>query len=69
MDNLNQKLLSTAILPLPSVAEQRVIVERVEKLLNWVDDLEMQVKERRGQVEGLKQAVLGEVFEGENAKI
>jgi restriction endonuclease S subunit len=43
---------------LPSLAEQRVIVDRVEKLLEMVDNLEMQVRERKGQTDMLLQAVL-----------
>jgi type I restriction enzyme S subunit len=56
--------LNEASIPLPPLAEQRAIVEQVEKLLAMVDGLEAQVKERQGQTVGLLQAVLREAFEG-----
>jgi type I restriction enzyme S subunit len=65
MNNLNQKLLTKATIPLPPLDEQRVIVERVEKMLAMVDELEAQVKERQGQTAALLQAVLREAFEGD----
>lgn len=51
-------------IPLPPLAEQRAIVERVDKLLAMVDDLEQQVAERKDQAELLLQSVLREAFEG-----
>jgi len=50
--------------PLPPLAEQQAIVDRVEKLLSMVDELEKQVSERKEQSEQLMQAVLREAFEG-----
>ena len=51
-------------LPIPPLAEQKAIVERVKKLLSMVDELEKQVSERKEQSEQLMQAVLREAFEG-----
>lgn len=53
-----------ALVPLPPLAEQKAIVDRVEKLLSMVDELEKQVFERKEQSEQLMQAVLREAFEG-----
>lgn len=58
--NLNQ--LSKLPFPLPSLKEQKAIVERVEKLTAMVDGLEAQVLERKGQTEGLMRSFLQEVF-------
>jgi len=51
------------LIPLPPLAEQRGIVERVDRLLPMVDELEKQVIARKGQAEDLLQAVLREAFE------
>lgn len=50
------------LFPLPPLAEQQAIVERVDKLLAMVDQLEQQVGERKVQAEALMQAVLREAF-------
>lgn len=63
MDNLNQSLLSKLPIPLPPLAEQQAIVERVERLLNHINALEQQVTERKSYAEQLMQAVLKEAFE------
>jgi type I restriction enzyme S subunit len=55
---------STTTIPLPPLAEQQAIVERVEKLLSMVNELEKQVSEQKEQSEQLMQAVLREAFEG-----
>ncbi|MDR3060403.1 MAG: restriction endonuclease subunit S, partial [Prevotella sp.] len=62
--NVNATSLSELIVPLPPLAEQRVWVLRVEKILAMIDGLEAQVKERKVQVERVLQVVLGEAFEG-----
>lgn len=64
--NVNGTSLSNLKLPLPPLAEQQAIVDRVEKLLSMVDELEKQVSERKEQSEQLMQAVLREAFEGES---
>ncbi|HOE99942.1 MAG TPA: restriction endonuclease subunit S [Spirochaetota bacterium] len=56
--------LELFLIPLPPLAEQQAIVDRVEKLLAIVDELEKQVIERKEQSEQLMQAVLREAFEG-----
>jgi type I restriction enzyme S subunit len=50
--------------PLPSFAEQQAIVERVDKLMAMIDELEKQVTERKDKSERLMQSVLREAFEG-----
>ena len=64
MPKINQNQLSTILIPVPPHAEQKAIVDRVEKLLSMVDELEKQVSERKVQSEQLMQAVLREAFEG-----
>jgi type I restriction enzyme S subunit len=61
--SINNEQFENTITPLPTLAEQRVMVERVDKLLAMVDNLETLVKERKVQVEMLLQAVLREAFE------
>jgi type I restriction enzyme S subunit len=51
------------IIPLPSLDEQRAIVERVDKLMIMIDKLEKQVTERKDKSERLMQSVLREAFE------
>jgi len=55
---------SNYLIPLPPLTEQQAIVDRVEKLLSMVDELEKQVSERKEQSEQLMQSVLREAFEG-----
>lgn len=66
MPKINQGIVNNTIIPIPPLAEQQAIVERVEKLLSMVDELEKQVSARKEQSEQLMQAVLREAFEGEN---
>jgi type I restriction enzyme S subunit len=62
--NINATKLRDFLFPLPPLAEQHVIVERVDKLLAMVDNLETQVKGQKEQAEMLLQAVLREAFGG-----
>ena len=60
--NINATKLREFIFPLPSLAEQQVIVERMDKLMAMIDELEKQVSERKGRAEMLMQSVLREAF-------
>ncbi|MBW7899820.1 MAG: restriction endonuclease subunit S [Ignavibacteriales bacterium] len=62
MDNLNQKLLRKLPIGLPPLSEQQAIVERVDKIMTMIDELEKQVSERKVQSEMLMQSVLREAF-------
>jgi type I restriction enzyme S subunit len=59
----NEQFERTTI-PLPPLAEQQAIVERVEKLMIMINELEKQVAERKRQSERLMQSVLREAFKG-----
>ena len=48
---------------LPPLAEQKAIVEKVDKLMNIIDRLEQQIKHRKQLAENLMQTVLREAFE------
>jgi restriction endonuclease S subunit len=63
ISNLSGKSLSLIEIPLPPLAEQRAIVERVGKLMAMIDELEKQVTERKDKSERLMQSVLREAFE------
>ena len=62
---LNQTIRAFEI-PLPPLAEQQAIVERVEKVMAMIDELEKQVSERKEQSEMLMQSVLREAFAKDN---
>ena len=62
ISNLSGKSLSLIEIPLPPLAEQRAIVERVDKLMSMIDELEKQVTERKDKSERLMQSVLREAF-------
>jgi len=64
VEKMALKRISTTILPLPPLAEQHAIVEKVESLMKSVDELETQVQERKRYAEDLLQSVLREAFEG-----
>jgi type I restriction enzyme S subunit len=50
------------LIPLPPLAEQQAIVERVDKIMAMIDELEKQVTERKDKSERLMQSVLREAF-------
>jgi type I restriction enzyme S subunit len=65
--NINADVIRTSLVPLPPIAEQQAIVDRVDKFLAMVDELEKQVVTRQKQSELLMQSVLREAFEHEHA--
>jgi restriction endonuclease S subunit len=62
MPKINQSVVSGALVPLCSEAEQKAIVTKVEKLLALCDQLETQVTQNQAHAEQLMQAVLKEAF-------
>jgi len=60
--NINATKLRDFRFPLPPLIEQKAIVERVEKLMDMIDELRKQVTERNDQSEVLMQSVLQEAF-------
>jgi len=59
---LNGAKIGKFLINLPPLAEQNAIVERVDRLLESVNALEQQVKERKSYAEQLMQVVLKEAF-------
>lgn len=55
--------ISSHMIPLPPLAEQHTMVERIEKLFDIVAELETQLKDRQAKADMLLQAVLREAFE------
>lgn len=62
MPKINQKVVSSALIPLCSEDEQQAIVAKVEKLLAIYDQLETQITQNQTHAEQLMQAVLKEAF-------
>ena len=52
--------------PLPSLAEQQAIVDRVDSLMSVIDELEKQVADRKEQAQMLMQTVLREAFDSDS---
>jgi type I restriction enzyme S subunit len=61
--NINLEIIGALLFPMPPLAEQQAIVERVDKLMIMIDKLEKQVTERKDKSERLMQSVLREAFE------
>jgi type I restriction enzyme S subunit len=51
------------LIPLPPLGEQKAIAEKVDRLMNIIDQLEQQIKHRKQLAEDLMQTVLREAFE------
>ncbi|VEG91164.1 restriction endonuclease subunit S [Legionella spiritensis] len=68
MKNISRDNIKTLLLPLPPVEEQKVIVSRVEKLLNICDQLETKITQNQGYAEQLMQEVLKEAFSYNNTE-
>ena len=62
MPKINQGVVSNALVPLCSQAEQKAIVAKVEKLLAISDQLETNISTNQTHAEQLMQAVLREAF-------
>lgn len=61
--NINLGILETLKIPLPPLAEQKEIVNQVEKHLQTVSQLENQITEREQLIKQLMQSILKDAFE------
>ncbi len=66
MPKINQGVVSSALIPICSLEEQKAIVVKVEKLLTLCNQLETQVTHNQSHAEQLMQAVLKEAFSQDN---
>lgn len=62
-DNISLAQCRDMVIPLPPLAEQKAIAEKVDRLMNIIDQLEQQIKHRKQLAEDLMQTVLREAFE------
>jgi type I restriction enzyme S subunit len=63
--HINLVDVKAALIPIPPLAEQQYIVQRVESLLAAIDQLEAQAAERKMDGERLVREIMREAFEGE----
>lgn len=61
--NLNMLKIRKTIIPLPSLAEQKEIVKKIESLFKVCDELEEQINNSKTNSQTLMKAVLKEAFE------
>ena len=61
--NINATKLRSFCFPLPPLAEQKAMAEKVDRLMETIDQLEQQIKHRKQLAEDLMQSVLREAFE------
>jgi type I restriction enzyme, S subunit len=64
-DFLNKAILESLVFPLPPIAEQDVIVERLERLFNWTSTISDIVTGCIEDLDSLDQAILAKAFGGE----
>ena len=60
---LMQTILKKMIFPLPPLAEQKQIVEKLEKLMAYCDELEANIRTSKGHAKTLLQVALKEALE------
>lgn len=63
--NINLKVLSGLVFPMPSLTEQIEIVRRVEQLFAFADQLEAKVAAAKSRIDHLTQSILAKAFRGE----
>jgi type I restriction enzyme, S subunit len=63
--NINLETLYGVMVPLPSVAEQEVIIEEIDRFYSLADAVEAALEQSFGQSERLRQSILKKAFQGE----
>jgi len=66
--NIRAEIVKKTMLPIPSLAEQEVIVTKIEKVLGVCGELETQITNNQTHAEQLMQAVLKEAFSSHRTK-
>jgi len=62
---LNQTILSAISFPLPSIDEQRQIVDAIDAKFSIIEKLENTIGENLQQAEALRQSILKKAFSGQ----
>ncbi|MFA6290518.1 MAG: restriction endonuclease subunit S [Victivallales bacterium] len=62
MPKINQKTVSSTLLPIPPPSEQKAIVAKVEKLFAYCEELEKQISKSQRESDQLMQSILKEAF-------
>ena len=62
--SINQTDVSNAIIPLPPLKEQQLIVDELESKLTVCDKIEETISQSLQQAETLRQSILKKAFEG-----
>jgi type I restriction enzyme S subunit len=62
--SINQTIISSLLIPFPSIEEQKAIVEKVNALMDLCDALEQEITKNNTQVQDLMRSCLREVLEG-----
>jgi type I restriction enzyme S subunit len=65
MSSLNITILEDLTLPLPSIDEQRQLLDRIRELKLRLQELDATYQEKLQELEGLKKGLLGAAFRGE----
>lgn len=63
MNNVTRPQIYSLLFPLPPLAEQKRIVEKLEKLMKFCDELELNIKQGIAHADGLLQVALKEALE------
>ena len=64
MMNLNKKIILTLPIPIPSLKEQHLIVQEIERCLSVCDKVEESIVESLEKSNALRQSILKKAFEG-----
>ena len=63
--NVNSEKLSKIVFPFPSLAEQQIIVQRLETLFHFADEVEQRVAKAIAHTNHFTQSILARAFRGE----
>ena len=63
--NINLEILNSLLIPLPPLAEQNRIVQKLDEMMQYCNELEASIKESESQNEKLQQQVLREALRKE----